>query len=144
MVGDVNHYVDGTLDEVKNGVLATAMNTSTDPLVASVVTVGGGPLNAELRRVTALLDDVRLYNRALSDAEILALSRGESVLGEVERPTLVIQRLPDGKIELTWERGVLQSTTAIGQAWSNVAGASSPWSVTPTGTVFYQLIVPAP
>ena len=142
-IGDANHYVDGMLDPVKSGGTANVVNTSTDPLLAAIVTVGGGPLGAELRRVTAVLDDVRLYNRALSDAEIQALAEGQGVLsGEPSAPpSLAVQKMGDGTITLTWSRGALQTTGAIGQPWSNVAGAVSPHAVTASGTAFFRLII---
>lgn len=144
-IGDANHYVDGVLDLTKSGTLGTLVNTSIDPLLASIVTVGGAPLNAVLRRVTAVLDDVRLYNRALSDQEIQALFAGEGVLtGTPVEPdaTLAIERSSTGEITLSWESGTLQTTPALGQAWSDVEGAQSPHSITPSGTAFFRLIIP--
>ena len=133
------------LDETKSGSTGTAVDTSIDPLLASILTVGGAPLNAELRRVTALLDDVRLYNRALSEAEIQALFNGKGVLagGPGPRPEVSIERSGDGRVSITWETGVLQSTSVLGGEWENVEGASSPHVVSPEGTAFFRVMVPA-
>ena len=146
-VGDATHYIDGFADFTKSGNTGTLVNTSIDPAFAPIVTVGGAPLNAELRRVTALIDDVRLYNRALSEAEILALAQGEGVLqGPIVDPVqdviLGIERAPTGEITLTWELGTLQTTSAIGGQWSDVEGAVSGHQVTPAGTAFFRVLVP--
>ena len=143
-VGEANHYVDGVLDLTKTGTTGTLVDTGIDPAFAPILTVGGAPLNAELRRVTGVLDDVRLYNRALSDTEIQALFAGEGVLAGTPIETdaaISISRSSTGEITLEWERGVLQTTPAIGEEWTDVEGAQSPHEITPSGTAFFRLII---
>lgn len=149
VVGDTDHYVDAVLDEAKNGTTGTVVDTSIDPLLAAIVTLGGAPLGVggELRPMIAQLDDVRVYRRALSLSEIEALSRGEGVLegGLGPQPEMTITRQADGSVTLAWSgSGRLEQTGALGGVWSEVAGATSPYLVVPsaTGASFYRIVEP--
>jgi len=145
VVGDVDHYVDAVLDAVKSGGIANPVNTNVDPALAPPVTVGGAPLGTELRIATVVLDDVRLYSRALSLAELEALQRGEGVLvgGPGPLPKLAIVRNLDSTLTLSWTGpGTLQTTTALGTAWSAVPGATSPYTLTPGAVAFFRVFVP--
>jgi hypothetical protein len=63
-----------------------------------------------------------------------------------EKPTAVpeftgIQANANGSITIEWIGGTLQSTPAVGGGWQNVAGATSPYTVTPGATpaAFYRV-----
>ncbi|MDA1274389.1 MAG: hypothetical protein O2960_10100 [Verrucomicrobia bacterium] len=103
-VGDFDHYVDGVL-ETKGGTAATPVNTNINPDEGAVpLAVGGGyfPNIDAARTSEARIDEFRLYNRALSVAEILALSKGTDVDGpptiefssEIEGAELVDNSVP--------------------------------------------------
>lgn len=144
VIGDVNHYVDGVLDSSKSGTVTNPVNTNTDPATAAPLTIGGAPLGVggELRYVNALLDDVRLYSRALSEAEIAALARGEQVSsGSTPAPKLSITLGANRQITLSWTgAGTLQSAASLGATWSDVPNASNPFT-TAAGTItFYRVL----
>jgi hypothetical protein len=63
-----------------------------------------------------------------------------------EKPTAVpeftdIRANANGSITIEWIGGTLQSTPAVGGGWQNVAGATSPYTVTPGATpaAFYRV-----
>jgi hypothetical protein len=59
-------------------------------------------------------------------------------LSLIAAPTLSIAKGPGaGQVTITYT-GVLQSATNVKGTWSAVGGASSPWTVTASGTVFYR------
>ena len=146
-VGAVDHFINAILDEAKNGGIGNPVNTNITPGVAAPVTLGGAPLGlgGSLRPVPALLDDVRIYNRALSLEELEALAAGEGVIQgpvvDTNRPTLAIAIGEAGAAVLTWEgNAVLQSAEEITGPWTDVADAVSPYSSPIEGTVFFRLI----
>lgn len=114
-IGDVLHYVDGQLDPVKEGSLANPVDTMIDPSVAPPVTVGGSPFNAGFRYVTATLDDVRIYSRALTSDEIAALARGEGVLSGAP-PSIVLGDAIAGAAFYEFAKGITATVSAIGTA----------------------------
>lgn len=82
-VGDFDHYVDGVL-ETKTGGVGNPVETNINPDEGAVpLTIGGGYFpNIDAARLSeARLDDFRLYSRALSVEEILALSAGTDMDG---------------------------------------------------------------
>lgn len=71
-VGTVIHYIDGVADAAGgNGGSTQAVNTS---VVADPVTVGRRTQGATMGYFPGQLDDVRIYDRALSAAEVAQLS----------------------------------------------------------------------
>lgn len=71
-VGTVIHYIDGVADAAGgNGGSTQAVNTS---IVADPVTVGRRTQGATMGYFPGQLDDVRIYDRALSAAEVAQLS----------------------------------------------------------------------
>ncbi|MCP5515991.1 MAG: hypothetical protein H7A45_01890 [Verrucomicrobiales bacterium] len=140
VVGDVNHYVDGVLDPVKSGGVTNPVNTDTDPATAPPVSIGGAPFGAELRTLSAVLDDVRLYNRALSDAEIVSLFNGNGVIEGEPVLRVGIQRNEDDTVTLSWNgNATLQTAPAVSGPWTVVAGATSPHTMVPEATAFFRL-----
>ena len=39
----------------------------------------------------------------------------------------------DGKVEVSWTQGTLQATEGIGETWTDIKGATSPYQVEATG-----------
>jgi hypothetical protein len=147
-VGAVDHYINAMLDEARNGGIGNPVDTNITPGVAAPVTFGGAPLGlgGSLRPVNALLDDVRIYNRALSMEELEALAAGEGVMQgpvvAVGTPELGIALGEASNAILTWEGdAVLQTAPAITGEWTDVDGATSPYSAVIEGTAFYRLVV---
>ena len=147
-VGAVDHFINAILDEEKNGGIGNPVDTNITPGVAAPFTIGGAPLGlgGSLRPVVALLDDVRIYNRALSEEELEALAAGEGVLDgpvvAVDRPVLGIRLGDAGTAELTWDgAAILQVSPTIVGPWSDVSEASSPFSTSLDADAFFRLIV---
>ncbi|HRZ53823.1 MAG TPA: hypothetical protein P5525_00005, partial [Candidatus Paceibacterota bacterium] len=53
------------------------------------------------------------------------------------QPTVSIALLADGKVQVTFEGKLQQSSSVSPTNWQDVAGAVSPYEVTPTGTELY-------
>jgi hypothetical protein len=91
------------------------------------------------RTFAGVVDDVAIFNRALTQAELDNLA-AVGTSGVVEPVTLHLQGL-----QLSWSSGTLIQATNILGPWSTVTGASSPYTITPTGpAMFYRLGVPTP
>lgn len=92
-IGDALFYVDGNLDAltVQGG---TTVNTG----ASNGVRIGGARTFAA-RAVTGKMDDIRIYDRALSEDEIRALI--EPGVGEGLRVT-GIRQLENGNVEIDW------------------------------------------
>lgn len=92
-IGTVKFYIDGVLDtlSVTGG---TEVNTS----LANPVRIGASRAIAN-RSLTGKLDDIRIYNAALDEDEIVALF-------EVQGPEIIavteVEVLGDGSVQLTW------------------------------------------
>lgn len=57
-------------------------------------------------------------------------------------PSLTLSRTAQGVV-ITWTGGDLQQAEAVNGPWTPVAGATSPWTVTPTGAGrFFRAVVP--
>lgn len=91
-VGDLLFYVDGELDtlSVAGG---TPMNTST----ANNVRIGASQ-GITGRSLTGKMDDIRIYTRALSAAEVLNLVAPIDIPLEISG----IRHLENGSVELSW------------------------------------------
>ena len=91
-VGDLLFYVDGVLDTL-SATGATPINSS----IANNVLIGAAPAFAG-RSLTGKMDDIRIYTRALSAAEITNLVAPIDIPLEITG----INRLENGSVELTW------------------------------------------
>jgi hypothetical protein len=87
------------------------------------------------------IDDLGVWKRALTSLEAesiyLAGSAGISFTGAGPTnsvpPTPTIALLPGHQLSLTWSTGTLQGTTNLTGTWTNVTGATSPYTNSPTG-----------
>jgi hypothetical protein len=98
-------------------------------------TTGGGDLwiggadNGEYFK--GLIDEVRIYNRALSPAEIMTL------VNVASPPAISVNRGSNG-ITITYT-GTLQASASLNGTWTNVVEAMSPLAIpTPQGMGFYR------
>lgn len=107
----------------------------TPPVAARTAT------GASSRVLRGLLDDVRFFPFALTLSEIQAAQKASS--GVTAQPELAI-KVENGQVIITWEGGgTLESADALpATEWTPVAGASSPYPVTPAGTKFYRVRIP--
>jgi len=123
----IRMYLDGVL-QTNVPATGTLLSTS-DPVYVGYLGRDGGR-----NTLIGLLDDVRIYNRGLSEAEIWAL-------GGVIYTNLPIslQRSGDTLI-LTWSSGTLLSADDLGGPWTFISGATSPLTITPSAAKkFYRL-----
>jgi beta-galactosidase len=87
----VRLYVDGQLDATG---AAGTVNTTTDP-----VYIGSRSDNRTTRNWIGQIDEVRIYDRALNNAERLWLSEGEAYT-QIPNPPRATDLVPDGQINM--------------------------------------------
>ena len=89
------------------------------------------------------IDEVAIYNKALSAAQVLAHYQA----GTNQYVALALTNALSGQFQLNWiwPAGTLQSATNVAGPYTNVTGAASPFAVTPDATNrFYRLKLPSP
>jgi hypothetical protein len=91
-IGDIQFYIDGVLDPLTATGGTEINSTTTNPVL-----IGSSPGIAG-RALTGKMDDIRIYNRALSSEEVEKLSSQIDVTLEV----IAIRRLENGNVELDW------------------------------------------
>lgn len=91
-IGDIQFYIDGAPDP-----LTVAGGTEINTTTTNPVLIGYSPGIAN-RALTGKMDDIRIYDRALSAAEI------EALVAPIDIPLQItgIRRLEDGNVELSW------------------------------------------
>ena len=144
-----NIFIDGTLflGGSSSAVLATDINQFN--IGADNTTTAG--------RMHAIVDDVAVYSKELSMADVTALKGGTlpsalpttvGLLAYWDFNTPVITPVDPqlkataqaGKIVVTWASGTLVSSPTVKGTYAPVSGATSPYTVTPTtGAMFYQI-----
>jgi hypothetical protein len=117
--------------------------------------MGGGSGIAE-NRVDGVLDDMVIYNGALTEAQALSLSSGaapSSIPGliahwDFNEVTSIVQprftsivKNADGSVTVTWEgTGVLEAAPTVSGPWEVVDGAASPLTLAPSEAMLYGRI----
>jgi hypothetical protein len=92
---------------------------------------GANDGNGAYEYFNGLIDDVRIYNLALSASDVSALANAPL------RPTIGLSRGPGGPT-ITFT-GTLQAAGSLSGTWTNVTGAVSPLVITnPKGSAFYR------
>ncbi len=121
-------YVDGVLD----GETADTAGVNTGN--AGPLFVGQRGRGSGINRFCGIVDELRVYDRALSGAEIAALAD----VSYVQMP--LSARMLAGRYVLTWSLGTLLSADDLAGPWKPVAGATPPWTNSPSGgQKFYRL-----
>jgi len=92
------------------------------------------------------LDDFRFYSRILTEAEIASLKTTSAV---IDPATLQVRYdfspVTTPGLLLTWPLGILEQSPSlgVGEVWSAIPGATSPWPVDPAGPrMFYRSKLP--
>jgi hypothetical protein len=102
------------------------------------IAVGGDPVNSVARTFDGSIDEVAIFNRALSPTEISNLYNG---VGNVANVSVSIQKM-GGNVVLTWPQGMLQEATNITGPWTTNNSATSPYTNAPTAPrKFYRVQV---
>jgi len=134
--GGIAIYIDGRLD-------SSGSNTGNWSWPAGQQIELGRSHDSYWRAYNGLLDDVRLYNRELSDTEIASLASTGALVDE----TALVERLnfdtaPINGISVSWQSGdaVLQSATTVNGPYTDVTNVSSPLAVEipASGNTFYR------
>ena len=108
-------------------------------MVSSPPGFGGNQPDRSDRNYIGLMDEIAVYDRALSKEEIQALYASALVSAPTPPSPLEISEENGGYI-LTWTSGALQSAGALGEVFRDVSGATSPFPVESSpGGVFYRL-----
>jgi hypothetical protein len=92
----------------------------------------GGLFAGQWIKITTLEDPVQNYALQMTELEVFGKARA-----------LCWKKSDDGKLILSWDHGTLQSASVIAGPWADVAGATSPLTVSFTGQqTFFRLRVP--
>jgi hypothetical protein len=101
----------------------------------------GGFDGTEVNGFKGTIDEVAIFNAALTDAQIRQLYAS----AEVPPPVLGFTQNGDGTFTLSWTKGMLLEATKVTGAWTTNATAVSPFKVTPNKAEqqrYYRLLVP--
>jgi hypothetical protein len=121
-------YQDGVLMATSGA--TTFVPNSTAPFTIGARSDGAYYLNGNSTDDVSI-DEVQLYDRALSSQEIQSLAQN--------RP-LIKTSLSGSSIVLTWPAGTLQAAPEVTGSYTNVPSATSPWTITPArARTFYRL-----
>jgi hypothetical protein len=105
---------------------------------SSVLRIGGGASEGSGNYFfEGDVDEVAIYDKALTSEQIVQHFLAGSPI--TEAPSLTGARQGDNLV-LTWSGGTLVSADTVNGSWEDVAGATSPLTVTPTGQArFYRV-----
>jgi hypothetical protein len=123
--GTVSIYVDGLIDasQANNGAWSWPTGQEVEL---------GKSHDTYWRGFNGYLDDFRIYNRVLTDTEVGSIAHGDAV---VDASALQVQlnfdAAPSAGVTINWlsPTAVLQSATSVLGPFTDVSGASSPYSV---------------
>ncbi len=130
---------DGTAWRIfRNGAqLASAADTTGSLPVIEAEWAIGAAGNGWADTFAGAIDEVAIYSKALTPAQIQAHYAASQ--GSTPSPSLTIERSGTNVI-LTWNVGSLQSADTVDGTYSNVAGATSPYTTAATSTAkFYRI-----
>jgi len=88
-----------------------------------------------------VLDDVRVYSRVLTDAEVLSASTGALVDSTALTMRLNFDAAPISGVTLKWKclDGILQGSPTVNGVYTDIPGAQSPYSISAQSTMkFYR------
>jgi len=105
--------------------------------VATAATIGQDPTGLYPQGGSANIDDLGVWVRPLTKLEVESIYLAGSVnaISFTNAPvTFSLKVLPGPQLQLTWDAGIIQSATSLSGPWIDVAGATSPYVVSPTGT----------
>jgi hypothetical protein len=117
---------------------ATNFLSQPNQAFAGAGTVGTDTYSSAARVFNGVLDEVAVFNRALTSAQIRQLYDNGFQLPQVQ----VALQKSGPNLSLNWPQGtLLQATNLIGP-WSAVMGAASPFDLMPTNSaMFYRILL---
>jgi hypothetical protein len=130
-------YLDGRVSHqnVEGGTTVVGIgNVST----TNIACIGQDPTGLYPQPGSGSIDDLGVWRRALTPLEVgsIYMAAISNQLSFVGPPTITLSLAvqPGPKLQLTWNQGNLQATTNLSGTWTNVVGATSPYTNNPTGT----------
>ena len=131
--GFVTLYVDGASNAtaaISGGVLS-----SPNPLTIGSRQSGTGPFNLNF---VGTIDEVAVYNYALSAAQVT----NHYFMGTNAFPVPLTLQTVGTQLKLTWPGGTLQAASQINGTFTNVPGAASPFTFSPSNSMqFFRVKV---
>lgn len=118
----------------------SATNVLTQPIqaFAGTGTIGTDTYASTARVFNGLLDEVAVFNYALSPAQIQQIYNNGHQLPQVQ---VGLQAAGAG-LNLNWPQGTLFQATNLSGPWSAVTNAASPFAVTPTNAAgFFRVLL---
>lgn len=135
--GAISIYIDGTF-------WATSLNTSAWSWPADQQIELGKSHDGYWKRLDAGLDEFRLYNRILTDAEIGQLYTNDAIVDEAALKLRYSFSNSGIGYNLSWPFGTLESSPTLGPSatWTPVPGATSPYPYLPTDPSLFFRVKP--
>ncbi len=122
----------------------TSITAAGDIDTGNITTIGQDPTGLYNQPGSGNIDDLGVWNRALTPLEAASIYTAGNVSGlSFTAPTVVtlgLAVLPGSQLQMSWTTGSLQSTTNLGGPWTDVQGATSPYTAMPTNShQFFRL-----
>jgi len=131
--GFTHLYLNGV--DIADATISGGVQLGTSPI--SIGARQGGINTTYNLNFAGLIDEVALYNYALSATQVL----NHYLAGTNPVVKLYIQK-SGASVVLTWSPGTLQSAADVVGPYADIVGATSPYTVTPSGTrTFYRVRV---
>ena len=147
---DTYHHLVHSFDRTGNGVTyldgvqvdTRGINTVGNLDHGLGLNIGQDPTGTYPEAGEAWIDDLGVWRKALTAVEARGLyvagTNGVSFTGTAGTFTMV--KLPNRSLQFTWDPGVLQQADSVTGPYTDVVGATSPYTVAPAGTKkFYKL-----
>ena len=138
-------YLDGVQVDSQSIVVVGNINTS------NPATIGQDPTGAYPVTASADIDDLAVWQRILTPLEVSGMflagatnkvSFAPPVAAPIVRAALQLQQVSPGQYQLTWTGtgGALQASPDVAGTYTNVPGATSPYTISTAGSqLFYRL-----
>ncbi|HEV2454534.1 MAG TPA: DUF2341 domain-containing protein, partial [Verrucomicrobiae bacterium] len=137
--GALHVYVDG-VDQTVNTSVDTALQVTNYLRCGSLLT--GTPGSGGFLCFDGSMDETRLENSVRDPAWVWAswatvADNAFATYGSIEPPAVLYEASVNGQLILTWANGVLQSAPTVTGPYTDVTGATSPYTAIPSLTQQY-------
>jgi hypothetical protein len=118
--------------------VATNNFTHVNQSFSSPGTIGTDTYNSSVRAFNGILDEVAVFNYALTLSQIQSLFANGNQLSQVN----VGMQKSGANVNLTWPQGTLLQATNLAGPWSRASSSASPLIVAPTNqSMFYRVFL---
>jgi hypothetical protein len=139
-------YLDGAVAKgsKQGGTSIAAASGSLDSTPPNPVSIGQDPTGHYGETGSGDIDDLGVWRKALTPLEAASIYAAASINGQSFTGTypaaITPSKLSSHQLQLAWPYGVLQSATSVTGPYTDVSGASSPFTVsTASGAKYYRL-----